>query len=160
MKHSLKLAALTFAIAASLSATAHAEVAAYDLDPVHVSAELAKPFNLTNKTASVYTITAEQIDLIQPIQTIDLLRFAPGVSVSQSGGVGQIASVSIRGASTAQNAVFINGLRIGSSTAGGASWAAIPAQLINSIEVVRGPAATAYGADALGGAWPVSRVDH
>jgi vitamin B12 transporter len=47
--------------------------------------------------------------------------------------------------------VLIDGLRVGSSTSGTAPLEAIPLEQIERIEILRGPASSLYGADALGG---------
>ena len=82
---------------------------------------------------------------------IDLLQMQRGIEVARNGGAGATASVFIRGADNRQNVVLVDGVRIGSSTTGGASWSALPLADIERIEIVYGPLATMYGADALGG---------
>ena len=47
--------------------------------------------------------------------------------------------------------VFVDGVRIGSSTLGGATWSSIPLSQIERIEIVYGPLSSLYGADAMGG---------
>jgi vitamin B12 transporter len=46
---------------------------------------------------------------------------------------------------------LIDGVRIGSSSAGATSLEAIPLDQIDRIEILRGPASSLYGADAIGG---------
>ncbi|MCC6072532.1 TonB-dependent receptor plug domain-containing protein [Massilia sp. GCM10020059] len=81
----------------------------------------------------------------------DLLQLQRGIEVARNGGPGATSSVFIRGADNRQNVVLVDGVRIGSSTTGGASWSALPLADIERIEIVYGPLATMYGADALGG---------
>ena len=81
----------------------------------------------------------------------DLLQLQRGIEVARNGGPGATSSVYIRGADNRQNVVLVDGVRIGSSTTGGASWSALPLADIERIEIVYGPLATMYGADALGG---------
>jgi vitamin B12 transporter len=59
--------------------------------------------------------------------------------------------VFLRGANTAQTLVLVDGLRVGSSSSGIAPLEAIPLEQIERIEILRGPASSPYGADALGG---------
>jgi outer membrane cobalamin receptor len=59
--------------------------------------------------------------------------------------------VFIRGANTNQSIVLIDGQRIGSATSGSAALSRIPLDQIERIEILRGPASSLYGADAIGG---------
>ena len=47
--------------------------------------------------------------------------------------------------------VYIDGVRVGASTTGGATWSTIPFAQIERIEIVYGPLSSLYGADAMGG---------
>jgi vitamin B12 transporter len=82
---------------------------------------------------------------------IDLLQKQRGIEVARNGGPGTNASVFIRGGDSKQTVVLIDGVRIGSSTSGIANWSALPLANIDRIEIIYGPLATMYGADAIGG---------
>lgn len=82
---------------------------------------------------------------------IDLLQKQRGIEVARNGGPGTNASVFIRGGDSKQTVVLIDGVRIGSSTSGSANWSAVPLANIERIEIIYGPLATMYGADAIGG---------
>jgi vitamin B12 transporter len=62
-----------------------------------------------------------------------------------------VAGVLLRGANRGQTLVLIDGVRIASSSAGATSLEAIPLDQIDRIEILRGPASSLYGADAIGG---------
>ena len=96
-------------------------------------------------------ITAEQIAASGQTSLVDLLQQQRGLEVSRNGGPGTAASVFLRGASNVQNVVLVDGVRVGSSTLGGATWSALPLSQIDRIEIVYGPLSTMYGADAVGG---------
>lgn len=96
-------------------------------------------------------ISAEDIAKSGAASVVDLLQQQRGIEISRNGGPGTTSSVFMRGGSNAQNVVLIDGVRIGSSTTGGASWSAIPLSQIDHIEVVYGPLSSLYGADAMGG---------
>ena len=93
-----------------------------------------------------YDIERKQINSIE--QT---LRGIAGVNVVNSGGLGKNTSVFLRGTESDQILVLIDGVRAGSATSGGAAWQHIPISEIESIEVIRGPKSSIYGADAIGG---------
>ena len=96
-------------------------------------------------------ITAEQIAASGQTSLVDLLQQQRGLEVSRNGGPGTAASVFLRGAGNVQNVVLVDGVRVGSSTLGGATWSALPLSQIDRIEIVYGPLSTMYGADAVGG---------
>ncbi len=98
-------------------------------------------------------VVITQEDIAQSGQTslVDLLQSRRGIEITRNGGPGTNSSVFIRGAANNQNIVLVDGVRIGSATTGGASWAAIPLSQIDHVEIVYGPLSSLYGADAMGG---------
>ncbi|GLQ91430.1 TonB-dependent receptor domain-containing protein [Dyella acidisoli] len=101
--------------------------------------------------SSVTVITREDIDRLQPVSIADLLTGLPGVSIGQTGGIGQQTSLYLRGTNATHVLVLIDGVRIGSVSIGLPALEQIPVQAIDRIEIVRGPRASLYGSDALGG---------
>lgn len=104
-----------------------------------------------DSTAAVSIFTREDIDRLQPVNVPDLLNRVPGVQVQQSGGRGSQTGVFIRGTKTAQTLVLIDGVRVGSASAGGATLQHLNLEQIERVEVLRGPHSAMYGADAIGG---------
>lgn len=106
-----------------------------------------------DSTAAVTVFTRADIDRLQPTNVADLLSRVPGVQIQQSGGRGSTTYLSIRGTKTAQTLVLVDGMRVGSVTAGGASGALehLSIDQIERIEVLRGPRSAVYGSDAIGG---------
>ena len=96
-------------------------------------------------------ITADDILHSGANSIVDLLQKQRGIEVARNGGPGTSASVYLRGANANQTVVLVDGVRIGSSTTGVANWTALPLPAIDRIEIVYGPLATMYGADAIGG---------
>lgn len=101
--------------------------------------------------ADVTVITEDEI-LRTGAQSIpQLLQRQPGVEVTINGGPGGTSGVFIRGANAGQTLVLVDGLRVGSSSTGATSLEAIPIEQVERIEILRGPASSLYGADAVGG---------
>ena len=96
--------------------------------------------------------TADIIDQ-QIISIADILQELPGVSVTQSGGLGSQASVRIRGAESDQTLVLINGIRVNdpSSPDGAFDFGNLLAGNIERVEVLRGASGVTWGSQAVGG---------
>lgn len=92
-----------------------------------------------------------EIERLQATSVSDLLRRVPGVNLTNNGGPGKNTSVSIRGTNSNHILVLIDGVRTGSATTGDAAWQNLPVELIERIEVVRGPRSSLYGSEAIGG---------
>jgi len=120
------------------------------LDPVVVTAaRTSQP--IADVLADITVIGADEI-LRSGVQSLaELLQRQPGVEILQNGGPGSVSGALIRGANRGQTLVLIDGLRAGSSSAGSTTLEAIPLDQIDRIEILRGPASSLYGADAIGG---------
>ena len=101
--------------------------------------------------ADVTVIGNEEITRSGAGSVADVLRRQRGIEIARNGGPGTNTSVFLRGSNANQVVVLVDGVRIGSSTTGTASWNAIPLSSIDHIEVVYGPLSSLYGADAIGG---------
>lgn len=101
--------------------------------------------------SSVTVITAADIEQLQARNIIDLLAGQAGITINNTGGEGKLTSVFMRGTSADHVLVLLNGMRFASTTAGTASLQDIPVNQVERIEIVRGPRASLYGSDAIGG---------
>lgn len=101
--------------------------------------------------AAVNVITEEDFQTYHYDTVQDALRSVPGVDVRQSGSLGKLTEISIRGADPNKVQVLVDGVRVSSPTAGGVDFSDIPPDLIERVEIIRGPQSTLYGADAIGG---------
>lgn len=106
--------------------------------------------------ASITVLQRADIVARQAADLPALLAQLPGISVARSGGRGQLSSVFIRGGEAKHTLVLIDGVRSGSATAGAKSLAMLPLELIERIEIIRGPRAAFYGADAMAGVIAIS----
>jgi len=145
-----RLTAFVIALASTSTVAQIAHPASTTLDPVVVTAaRAAQP--IADALADVTVIGADEI-LRSGVQSLaELLQRQPGVEIVQNGGPGSVAGALLRGANRGQTLVLIDGLRAGSSSAGSTTLEAIPLDQIDRIEILRGPASSLYGADAIGG---------
>lgn len=99
----------------------------------------------------ITVITAQEIAAAGQTSLVELLQAQPGVEVAQQGGPGTLAAVRIRGGNSNQTLVLVDGLRVGSATAGTTPLENIALDQVERIEILRGPASSLYGADAVAG---------
>lgn len=101
--------------------------------------------------ASVSVITRSDIERLQARSLADVLQGMAGVTLANNGGAGKATSVFLRGANSDHVLVLIDGVKVGSATTGNVAFQDFPLQLIERIEVVRGPVSSLYGSEAIGG---------
>ncbi len=128
--------------------------------PVHAEESTGLPITVTatrfaEPTASVLApvniITRKDIEQLHARSLSDVVKTLPGVEMVSNGGRGQQSSVIVRGATSAETLVLMDGVRINSATNGGTDFSGIPLNQVERIEFVRGARASVYGSDAIGG---------
>ena len=138
---------LCVAMLATLCLQAQAETR---LHPVITSSRVAQSADQTMTSVSV--LTREDIAQSQAQSTAELLRERiPGLDFLTTGGSGHQVSTFLRGTSSDQFLLMIDGNIVGSATTGSAAIELIPLDNIERIEVVRGPRSSLYGSEAIGG---------
>ncbi|HEX4852577.1 TonB-dependent receptor domain-containing protein [Arenimonas sp.] len=141
--------ALCAAISLLLSPAALAQDAA-TLDAVQVTAtRIERP--LDEALASVTVITREDIEASQAPDLIDLLGRQAGIDVARTGGPGAGSALFLRGSNSTQSLILVDGIRVTSTGQGVFDFAHLPLEQIERIEIVRGPRASMWGSDAIGG---------
>ena len=121
-----------------------------ELDDVVVTAARV-PQPRESVIADVTVISREEIERAGQFTFIELLQAQPGVEVSSNGGAGTASSVFLRGANANHVVVLVDGMRMNSATTGQTTFENIPLAQIERIEILRGPASSLYGQDAIGG---------
>jgi vitamin B12 transporter len=118
-------------------------------DPVVVTATRSLAPQTTLRDVTV--ITREELDTAGPLSLGEVLERLAGIELRATGGPGQPQGLFIRGSGTAQTLVLVDGMRVGSATVGTTSIENIPVEMIERIEVVKGPMSSLWGSDAMGG---------
>ena len=118
-------------------------------DPVVVTASRALAPQVTLRDAVV--ISREDLEGAGSLSLGEVLERLAGLELRATGGPGQPQGLFIRGAGTAGTLVLVDGMRVGSATVGTTSIENIPIEMIERIEVVKGPLSSLWGADAMGG---------
>src|SRR5258708_14481094 len=106
------------------------------------------PVTAAESGASVALLDAAQLQVMQPIDASDALRFLPGAVVDTSGQRGGLASLFVRGGDSRYNKVLIDSVPVNDS---GGTMDFGPVRLTEDsrIEFARGAQSTLYGSDAM-----------
>lgn len=152
---------LTLILLLLISSLSHAEDDQYtQLDDVYVTAE-----KQVKQSLGVSKIDSKDIERKIPVNDIsELIRTMPGVNLTgntASGQHGNKRQIDIRGMGPENTLIMIDGRPVTSRNSARMSWRGerdtigdsnwVPAEAIQSIEVIRGPAAARYGSGAAGG---------
>lgn len=113
---------------------------------------------VTEAPASISVITAEDLENRPYMTLLDAVRDLEGVDIGETRDKTGQGTISLRGMGSDYTLILINGRRqnnhgnIYPNDFGGNQFNHIPPRdSIERIEVIRGPASTLYGADAMGG---------
>ncbi len=104
--------------------------------------------------AAVYVITAEDIRRSGSTSVPEALRMAPGISVARSGASGwAVTSRGFNDEFANKMLVLIDGRSVYNPLFAGVYWDVqnVPLETIDRIEIIRGPAGTLWGANAVSG---------
>lgn len=155
----LRLCILSALGAFAMSATAatddtsisDSELPQVELDKIVVTATRT-PTKTSNVIAQTRVIDQEDLKRFQGQTIMEVLRRQPGFSIKQDGGVGTSSNFYMRGYSSNQILVLIDGIRYSSASLGNANLNLLPADQIDRIEILYGASGSSiYGADAMGG---------
>lgn len=125
-----------------------------DTEGVEIEVVGSRPHPASSGTAPhVASSTLRRSRLDQAgVEAGDVLREAPGVQVSESGGLGAPTTANIRGATASQTPVFLGSVRINDEVGGVANLDEVPVFLVDRIEVFRSHAPPVLSAPSIGGA--------
>lgn len=144
--------ALTLGILLALPIGVLAQVSeeATDLDEIIVTGTRTE-VPLEESLVPAQVIDREEIERSQARSIAQLLQGRAGISFSNQGGLGKITTLNIRGTESDHVLVLIDGVRVGSATAGIPALQDLPLDQFDRIEIVRGPRSSLYGSEAIGG---------
>ncbi len=105
----------------------------------------------TRTARTTYVVTAAQIARDGDRTVADALESVPGVNVVRYGAFGAATSIGIRGSSTQQVLVLVDGLPIAGGEIDDVNLEQYAVSGIDRIEVVEGGGSTLYGSGSIGG---------
>lgn len=151
LKGNLKMQKILFSTLLLTSVSiSYAQESPEDLLDMVVTATRSPVAKNTLSTATT-VFTREDIEQLQAKSIPELLRGNAGIDVSQSGGYGQQSSIFMRGTNSTHVLVLVDGIKVGSVTAGLTQFELLPIDQIERIEIIRGSQSSLYGSEAIGG---------
>ena len=141
-------------------ATAWAEVARGTSSPVLVRLQVAAASETVVVTAtrtlaraqetasSVWLLSGDQIQTMQPASFADALRFLPGAVVNVAGQRGGLGSLFVEGGDSRYNKVLVDSVPV-NDPGGTFNAATVPLVEADRVEFLEGAQSTLYGSDAM-----------
>ncbi|MGD0842912.1 MAG: TonB-dependent receptor [Geobacteraceae bacterium] len=160
MRGSFLIKCLAFASALLLLASPHAPALAasdedlqtlgmyYKTDDLVVSAT-RNPKPLSQAAENITIVTAAEIEMMGAHTLVDVLANVSGIQVSDRGGPGLFNDFSIQGADVNHILVMLDGVTLNFIGNPFVDISGIPLQIIDRIEIVKGPGSSSWGS-ALG----------
>ncbi|MDN3665124.1 TonB-dependent receptor plug domain-containing protein [Algibacter miyuki] len=144
--------ALTTFILCAFMSHAQKEQQKQDLDTIVIaSTRINLPFKENSRTINI--ISSEAIKNSAANNIADLLQQVAGVDIRRRGTSGSQADLYIRGGSFDQTLLLIDGIKMDDAQTGHHTLnAALPIEVIERIEIIKGPAARVFGQNAFNGA--------
>lgn len=123
-----------------------------ELDSIVInSTRISLPFKKNSRTINI--ITAKDIKNSAATNVADLLQQVTGVDVRRRGTGGGQSDLYIRGGGFDQTLLLIDGIKMDDAQTGHHTMnAALPIEVIERIEIIKGPAARIFGQNAFTGA--------
>ena len=124
-----------------------------ELDEIAVGATRTSR-TIADQATRVETIAGEEIDekiSMDPSNITMLLNESPGITVQQTSAVSGNASLRIQGLDGRYTQILKDGFPLYGGFAGGLSLLQVPPLDLQQVEVIKGPASTLYGGDAIAG---------
>ncbi len=142
--------ALAFALLAASAGMAGAQSQDLTLSDVAVTATRIQESTI-DAPAAIAVVTAADIAAKGATTVAEALEGVPGLTLTSYGPEGSVVSASIRGSTSNEVVVLIDGVRVANALNGTVDLSTLPADNIERIEVLRAGASALYGPDAVGG---------
>ncbi len=121
-----------------------------DLMNIEVVSATRSSKSLSQTPENVTVVTAKDIELMNAHTVADVLNTITGIYVGNRGGPGSIVQIYVQGAAQDHVALLIDGIPMNNLEANQIEVGSLPVQNIERIEVIKGPASSAWGS-SLGG---------
>ncbi|HEY9086273.1 MAG TPA: TonB-dependent receptor [Candidatus Tyrphobacter sp.] len=146
------IVALAFGVALAGPTPSPAPSPVSTLRPIaHVVTSDRSDESLARATRTTYVVTKNEMIRNGYLTVAEALETVPGVEIERYGGFGSLSNVSIRGSSSAEVLVLLDGMPIAGSQIASIDLGQIPTNGVERIEIVEGGGSTLYGSGSMGG---------
>lgn len=121
-----------------------------NVEPILVTATRVET-PVSHLTQSYTLIDCEEISQRREGTVLEVLRDVPGLEIVRNGTQGANATAFLRGASSAQTLVLIDGVEVNAPNVGSFDFGHLMTDNVDRIEIIRGPQSALYGSEAMGG---------
>ncbi len=118
-------------------------------DPVVFDA--IRPVDLPDDPSAFTTVIEMKAYEGESKDLAEILGNSVGVQVRRFGGTSDRSEISIRGSTSSQVVILLDGVRLNSAQSGGVDLSTVPVDLVERIEISRGGGSAQAGSDAIGG---------
>ena len=143
--------AIAMGFSTSVSAQDNTNIVNASLETLVVTASRSEE-KIENVPARISVIDEKTIEQNPLLNISDVIQRDPSIYIKQSGGLGQISEISLRGAKSVHTLVLKDGARLNSQNELGPLYPAfLDTTDVQQVEILKGPASVQYGSDAIGG---------
>lgn len=122
----------------------------YEPHDLTVTSTTRSPRPISRSAENITVITAEQIEAMNAHTLADILTTVPGVQVAGNTAPGAPTLTEFAGATTRFIQILIDGVPIDNESDSYAAPGMVPVQIIERVEILKGPASSSWGS-SLGG---------
>lgn len=143
---------INFILVLCISLQSFSQEKVQELDSIVInSPRISLPFKKNSRTITI--VTAKDIKNSAATNVADLLQQVTGVDIRRRGSGGGQSDLYIRGGGFDQTLLLIDGIKMDDAQTGHHTMnAALPIEVIERIEIIKGPAARIFGQNAFTGA--------
>ncbi|MCX7804251.1 MAG: TonB-dependent receptor [Planctomycetota bacterium] len=123
-----------------------------EMEPVTVTASRSAEQRLSEVPQYATVISREEVEKSGARDLGELLRGRTGLTLTSYGGPGTMTNLALRGTSSSQTLVLVDGRPVQDIANGTPDFSRFPVEDIERVEILRGPAGAMYGSFAMGGA--------
>ena len=143
--------AIAMGFSTSVSAQDNTNIVNASLETLVVTASRSEE-KIENVPARISVIDEKTIEQNPLLNISDVIQRDPSIYIKQSGGLGQISEISLRGAKSVHTLVLKDGARLNSQNELAPLYPAfLDTTDVQQVEILKGPASVQYGSDAIGG---------